>query len=542
MGDVAIVGLVLGSLAIYFGRGLSQAMPALLQRELALSAAPGAQGSAPAFNFKHQLLQELVYGSLAPRARRALHARFAGWLAALTGLRANEVPGQSAHHFEQAGDLARAAEQHARAAEHAQLRYAADAVMTHVQRGLTLLDRLPARPDQPALRWRLLKARIRVMEVIGQRAQHRVDLDALVALAEAMDDDGRRADASMSCTLYALFTADFAGLKAAARQTMDWAARAGDHALRLQAMINFASAHFHLGDWDAGQRLARQCLAEARERGVREVEAYSTNLLGIIASRQRDPVAGLHWDEQTLAIWRELGDRSHEAISVCNIGESWLELGEPTLARRHLEEGARLSRRCGHLVAHSAALSNLSMLERRMGQGEQALALARLAIDAAVATTAPAYEAIGLQQLGETELLLGHFAAATQAFRATQALALRHQHPPPPDALGGLAAVALAEGDVATALQQVLQVLALDAAGAVAVGSLNPRRLALICHRVLANADDPRALAWLQRAHGELLDVAATISDEALRDGFFNNIPDHRAILAAWAMHAPGPG
>jgi hypothetical protein len=40
----------------------------------------------------------------------------------------------------------------------------------------------------------------------------------------------------------------------------------------------------------------------------------------------------------------------------------------------------------------------------------------------------------------------------------------------------------------------------------------------------------------LQRAHGELMLTAGTISDPALREGFLHNNADHRAILAAWAL------
>ncbi len=236
-------------------------------------------------------------------------------------------------------------------------------------------------------------------------------------------------------------------------------------------------------------------------------------------------------------MWRQIGDRGQEAISVCNIGESWLELGEPTLARRHLEEGARLALACGNLIPRSAALSNLSVLARRPGNGGRAVSLARRSIEAAVATSAPQFEAIGLQQLGEAEHTVGRHAAAARAFDAVRAPAVQHQRPEPPDALGGLAALALAQGDVPGALRHVLQVLELDAGGSMAQRSLNPRRLALICHRVLSSSGDARATAWLRRAHDELLAVAATVSDATLREGFLNNIPDHRAILAAWALH-----
>ena len=533
----SVIGPAFGAEALQsMGRGMSQTMPALLQRELAMTVSVAEQGGSPSFNFKHQLLQGVVYASLPAGTRRALHARFAAWLVGISGRRGIEVLGQSAHHFEQAGDVEHAAEQHARAAEVAHQRYASEAVMDHVQRGLALLDRLPAVRAHRELRWRLLKARIRMLEIIGQRVQHRVDLEALLALADELADDTRRADAHLGFSILAMFTADYAAMKLSARQAMGRAARAGHHTFRLQAMRQLAMANFRLGDWDAGQRLAHQCLAEARERGLREVEAFCTNTLGVIASRQRDPVASLQWAEQTLAAWRDLGDRGQETINICNIGDSWLELGEMSTARRHLEEGARLARACGNLIAYSAALGNLSVLERWLGNGEGAVSLAGLAVDAAVAASAPDFEVLAMQQLGEAELSIGHHAAAARAFGAIQALAQRHQLPEQPDALAGLAAVALAQDDVPTALQPVLRVLELDARGAVAVVSMYPRRLALVCHRVLSSAGDPRALAWLARAHDELMSMAVTISDEPLREGFLNNIPDHRAILAAWAV------
>ena len=65
-----------------------------------------------------------------------------------------------------------------------------------------------------------------------------------------------------------------------------------------------------------------------------------------------------------------------------------------------------------------------------------------------------------------------------------------------------------------------------------------PRLVEWTCHRVLASAGergDPRAVAWLTRAHEALQVQAATIQDAALRQGFLHNIPAHREIVAAWA-------
>ncbi|MEO6744425.1 MAG: hypothetical protein ABIS28_20490, partial [Caldimonas sp.] len=65
-----------------------------------------------------------------------------------------------------------------------------------------------------------------------------------------------------------------------------------------------------------------------------------------------------------------------------------------------------------------------------------------------------------------------------------------------------------------------------------------PRLVEWTCHRVLASAgarEDPRADAWLARAHEALQVQAATIQDAAVRQGFLRNIPVHREIVTAWA-------
>ena len=66
-------------------------------------------------------------------------------------------------------------------------------------------------------------------------------------------------------------------------------------------------------------------------------------------------------------------------------------------------------------------------------------------------------------------------------------------------------------------------------------GTETQRLIELTCHQVLANANDSRAAEWLARAQEALQAQAATIPDSALRQGFLQNIPHHREIVAAWA-------
>lgn len=105
-------------------------------------------------------------------------------------------------------------------------------------------------------------------------------------------------------------------------------------------------------------------------------------------------------------------------------------------------------------------------------------------------------------------------------------------------ALTGLSAAALWQGDETRALALARQALDI-AAGGTLDGTEFPRLIELSCHLALARAGDPRATDWLIRAHSALMAQADTISrsttDATLRQGFLQNIPHHREIVAAWA-------
>ncbi len=550
IGPVFVQGALLA-----LGAGAARAMRGLMQRELTL--AHGGAGAAVAtdaavgdgaakFSFKHQLLQQLAYDTLPSPTRRTLHGKLARWLVTLTGPQSTEVLGLSAHHFEQAGDDEQAAAQHTRAAEHAAERFGREALQLHAQRGLALLDTLPSSPDHRDLRWRLLRARVSMFESGGERAQHQADLDALAALAEAGNDDIRRAQAWARRCQFLLLAADYAGMKAAAREGMTCAARAGDDALRLAAMRMLALAHLYLVDSDAGHRLAQQCLVQARALGLIGIEANCLNTLGMIEQVQHNPVGRLRHHEQELPLWRQLGDRRSEVVALANIGGAWLMLGELVQSRPHCEQALRMGRAMGNRFIECGSLCSLSKLERWLGNGPQAVLLAQQAWEAASAVGMPNWESLALTRLGDAQWLAGDLDAAALSFEREKALALEHKLSPQADSEAGLARVALARGDLPAAMRHVQHMLERHAASDFVTNAEMPRRVDLICHLVLSSAGDPRAEAWLRRAHGELLSTAATISDESLREGFLNNSPDHRAILAAWAVLeqelAAGPG
>ncbi len=270
---------------------------------------------------------------------------------------------------------------------------------------------------------------------------------------------------------------------------------------------------------------------------MRRAEGIFLNALSLIADLQDDQVTGLAMDLQDLPIWRELGDTHGEAVALSNVGADWLWFGELAHARPYLEDALKLSRAIGARALECGPLGNLSQLSLYQGDAEKAVALARAGLEIALATQALDFEAQTLLRVGDAELALGQHQAAAEAFERAESAARAlgvGEH----GAMAGRARVALARGDLATALELVETLLAATARLDGAEGA-EARQVLFTCHQVLARAGDPRAPELLLRVYDELQARAATIADAALRRSFLDNVPLHREIVAAWEALQP---
>ena len=535
--DASVIGFVFWDQALFALESSARAsLPQLVQRGLTLPRADAALDGLREFAFKHAVLHQVTYGTVLKKTRRELHGRLAHWLAAQTGLRARDFLGITADHFEQAGDKAQAAEFHARAAEHANGRFAHEATLLHVKRALDLLD--AASPDA-AQRWRLLDVRERSLELQGRREEQRADIEALEQLAETLDDDRRRAHAAWRRANWAMRRADWPAQAEAAERGIVLAERAGDAELGLQSLRLLAHASAVMGDGASGMALGQQALAQSQALGLRQMEASCLIALSIVAGLAGDFSANLAFNEQALAILRQIGDRRGEAVALSNLGAGRFNLGDYARARRDLEDSLPLCRANGDRAIEGAALGVLSDIALRSGDDAEALRLARSALELAVAVQARGNETEALRSLGEAELALGRHAAATRAFAQCRTLAGEIGDTGIAQlASTGLARVALAQGDTAAALAELSGLLE-PAAGGADSSSVSDCRVELACHWVLAAAGDPRAGRWLRSAHERLQKQAGLISDAAQRRSYLDNIPEHKAIVSAWAGVAP---
>ena len=139
-------------------------------------------------------------------------------------------------------------------------------------------------------------------------------------------------------------------------------------------------------------------------------------------------------------------------------------------------------------------------------------------------------EAHGLMYLGEALGAAAKEDEAQNCFVDSIALFERLAVPQVLQARAQYAEMVLGRGDRTAAMTQVEIIVTALQSGLSLDGVDEPRRIELVCHRVLAAAGDERAASWLVQAHTRLMAQAAYL-EGAARDRFLTNVPWNRVII-----------
>ncbi len=518
----------------------AEQLPALSQRDLVTAKERDAADDVREYAFHHQILHQVTYDTVLKRVKRDAHAKTAQWLAEQSGMRKKGLLGSAAEHFERAGDPASAAEFYARAAEHTASTFANEAALDYTARALALVA-----DDALDLRWRLVANRERTLDLLGRRSEQMHDVETLLAVAERMDDDARRAEAAWRRCDIAARTGDYPTQRREAARALALAERLGLDDLTFRAIQRLATATAFTGDPAAGRALAEAGLKRAQDGGLLSAQMRLCNAITLCAERQSDLVAMLRNDTLGLSIARQIGDRRAEALMLSNVGAVCTTLGDHPQARRCLDEALKINRAIGNRALEGTNLNGLSELAWRAGDDALALTHAQAGIAIQNEVGSKIHLCDALRNLGNAELALGRYPQAIVAFEQScenaRAIDQRLQVL---NALNGLMMVAIARDDAAEATAAASRLLAecgLDPATAIGEADHaggNPfsgaceHAIRLNLHRVWSWTHDPRADAALDAAHRALQAQLDGISDPALREGFVGHIAEHREIMA----------
>ena len=127
--------------------------------------------------------------------------------------------------------------------------------------------------------------------------------------------------------------------------------------LCIQALIIFSLCNFRQGNFPETLKIAEQCVQMARTISDRRLEAFSLSLLGVVTLLLGNAREGVPLLEQSLAIYRALGDKIGQANTL-----EWLSYDHNSLERTisFIKESLSLSRELGNLSGITTSLTTLA--------------------------------------------------------------------------------------------------------------------------------------------------------------------------------------
>ena len=164
------------------------------------------------------------------------------------------------------------------------------------------------------------------------------------------------------------------------RAALDWCLtndRVPDALRAISALERFWPAHGHVGE---ARRLLERGIAQAD--GVSDdVRARALWTAAREAMLQSDYRAAIPALEESLAIFRELGDDRHAVFALCELARALSSQDELERANQAGQDALALAEHAGDARAASAALDTLAMVADYRGQHVEALALSERSLD-----------------------------------------------------------------------------------------------------------------------------------------------------------------
>jgi serine/threonine protein kinase/predicted ATPase len=320
--------------------------------------------------FVHDQLREVAYEKIETRRRQDLHRAAAEALEAQPGVDRVETRAALGHHWERAGERAKAAGWYLAAARQARERF----LLGEASRFYRACLALGAGPSEASVEAHnelgnaILRLRGAGPEVIAEHTR---------ALEEARFLEDRAAEGQSLFRLGVVHqeTGQLEPAQSFFEQALAVARATGDRPAEGRILSSLATVRQVQGLLDETRALHEQALLIHREVGNRKEEGATLSNLAVIRSEQGRLGEAHALYEQALALHREAGDRRSEGRTLNNLANLFRALGRPDEALPRYEQALALARQIGDRWSEGLTLSNLAPLYDDLGRSEQALAL-----------------------------------------------------------------------------------------------------------------------------------------------------------------------
>jgi adenylate cyclase len=317
------------------------------------------------YQFVHALFQSFLYHRLGAGERRLLHRQIAAVLEALYEGCPEELAAiapQLARHY--AGDAERERHYARLAGERAAAHFANAEAVSYFSQALDLT------PEKDLdTRYDLLLAREKVYDLQGEREAQQRDLLTLEELAQALDDNQKRAEVALRQARYYELTGEYAAALTAAQAAVGRAQASQDLGREAAGSLRWGEALLRQGDYEAARARLEGALALARDAGephsaglLKRMEATILHALGVVSMYQSDYAGSQSFYERSLHIQRQIGNRQGEAKALDSLGMLFFYQSDYGPARDLDEQALQIQREIGDLFGESRTLGNLGVI------------------------------------------------------------------------------------------------------------------------------------------------------------------------------------
>jgi DNA-binding SARP family transcriptional activator/predicted ATPase len=320
---------------------------------------PGDRLDEARFDFRHEKIREVAYGSISLARRRLLHGRVASVLERGDRRRGAQVRPWAliADHRRLAGMTDLAAEAFRRAGDDARRLYANPEALADYEMALGL-----DHPDGAALHESIADLKTLRGDYGGAARSYEA--------AAALSPPARIAEIE--------YKLGVVQLRRGAREAADahfLAAQAAttDRALAARILADRGLAAHRAGDDVEARRLAEAALEMGSTTGDATVQALAHNVLGILATHGGDPGLARAHLEQSLALATAAGDLGLRVAALNNLALANAIGGNRGQAIEQAESALRLCATQGDRHREAAVHNNLADLLHADGRGEEAM-------------------------------------------------------------------------------------------------------------------------------------------------------------------------
>lgn len=231
------------------------------------------------------------------------------------------------------------------------------------------------------------------------------------------------------------------------RAALDWAGGAGEVGLEVRLAVAARWYWVLKGHLSDGRRVFDAVLDRAAE-APKDVRARALVHAAIFPFRQGDIEVASEWLQESLDLYRELGDEEGIARATAELGGLAIHRLDLDRAVALYEECLPLLRKQGNASRLAVALGNLGTVAHMRGEAETAVDYYEQAIDAARSSGDEDGVAVNLHNLARSELALARSSPALEALRESLAIARRLGYREViAYCLGGFAELAMLEED-----------------------------------------------------------------------------------------------